>query len=91
MSLNQWIISQRLSARAPLAGVRRRLRHSQRQQGQGVRAAYRLVRRHQWRVAVGLLHAGSSYADDLDEDGVLYHDPSTKRNPGRDEAVVEAT
>jgi hypothetical protein len=28
-------------------------------------------------VAVGLLHTGSSYADDLAEGGVIYHYPQT--------------
>jgi len=28
-------------------------------------------------VTVGLLHTGSSYADDLSDDGVLYHYPAT--------------
>lgn len=30
-------------------------------------------------IAVGLLHTGSSYADDLFEDGLIYHYPATKR------------
>jgi hypothetical protein len=41
-------------------------------------------------VTVGLLHTGSSYADDLTEDGVVYHYPSTQRQ-GRDAAEVAAT
>ena len=41
-------------------------------------------------VAVGLLHTGSSYADDLAEDGVIYHYPQTERPPRRDAAEVEA-
>lgn len=41
-------------------------------------------------VTVGLLHTGSSYADDLAEDGVVYHYPSTQRQ-GRDAAEVAAT
>ncbi len=40
---------------------------------------------------VGLLHTGSSYADDLTEDAVLYHYPMTNRSKGRDAAEVEAT
>lgn len=40
---------------------------------------------------VGLLHTGSSYADDLSDDGVLYHYPSTNRPRGRDLAEIEAT
>ncbi len=42
-------------------------------------------------VTVGLLHTGKAYADDLAEDGVLYHYPDTKRPTGRDWAEVEAT
>jgi hypothetical protein len=41
-------------------------------------------------VTVGLLHTGSSYADDLHEDGVIYHYPQTSV-PGRDQAEVDAT
>ena len=29
-------------------------------------------------VTVGLLHTGSSYADDLSDDGVIYHYPSRR-------------
>lgn len=40
-------------------------------------------------VAVGLLHTGSSYADDLADDGVIYHYPQTWRaSGGRDAAEV---
>lgn len=42
-------------------------------------------------IAVGLLHTGASYADDLDDSGVLYHYPSTQRPQGRDKSEVEAT
>jgi len=42
-------------------------------------------------VTVGLLHTGSSYPDDLSDDGVLYHYPSTDRPRGRDLAEIEAT
>src|SRR5262249_3348717 len=41
-------------------------------------------------ITVGLLHTGSSYPDDLSEDGVLYHYPETSRR-GRDVAEVTAT
>lgn len=41
-------------------------------------------------VTVALLHTGSSYADDLSDDCVIYHYPRTKV-PGRDLAEVEAT
>jgi hypothetical protein len=40
-------------------------------------------------VAVGLLHTGRHYADDLSDDAVLYHYPVTDV-PGRDAAEVEA-
>jgi putative restriction endonuclease len=42
-------------------------------------------------VTVGLLHRGISYADDLSDDGVLYHFPKTKRPPGRDRSEISAT
>jgi hypothetical protein len=42
-------------------------------------------------VTVGVLHTGSSYADDLSDDGILYHYPSTRRSAGRDAGEVGAT
>ncbi|MBN1203148.1 MAG: HNH endonuclease [Anaerolineae bacterium] len=42
-------------------------------------------------VTVGLLHKGSSYPDDLCEDGVLYHYPRTNRPEARDLGEIEAT
>jgi hypothetical protein len=42
-------------------------------------------------ITVGVLHTGSSYADDLTEDGVVYHYPQTGRSPGRDAAEVRST
>src|SRR5688572_5865948 len=36
-------------------------------------------------ITVGLLHTGRVYADDLSDDGVIYHYPSTRR-PGRHDA-----
>jgi len=42
-------------------------------------------------VTVAVLHTGSSYPDDLSEDGMLYHYPVTKRPEGRDRSEVEAT
>jgi putative restriction endonuclease len=42
-------------------------------------------------VTVGLLHTGASYADDLSDDGVLYHYPATHRPRGRDLSEIEAT
>jgi putative restriction endonuclease len=40
---------------------------------------------------VAILHTGRHYADDLSDDGVIYHYPQTSRPPGRDAAEVEAT
>jgi putative restriction endonuclease len=42
-------------------------------------------------VTVGLLHTGVAYADDLSEDGVLYHYPDTNRIKGRDLSEIDAT
>jgi len=42
-------------------------------------------------VAVGLLHTGVAYADDLSKDGVLYHYPDTNRVKGRDLSEINAT
>jgi hypothetical protein len=42
-------------------------------------------------VTVAVLHTGQSYADDLAEDCILYHYPSTRRPPRRDAAEVAAT
>ena len=39
-------------------------------------------------VAVGVLHTGAHYPDDLDEHGVMYHYPSTSRPTARDAAEV---
>jgi hypothetical protein len=41
-------------------------------------------------VAVGLLHTGRHYADDLSPTGILYHYPRTQRPPGRDAAEIAA-
>ena len=35
-------------------------------------------------VAVSVLHNGSSYADDLTDDGLIYHFPNTRRLGNRD-------
>jgi putative restriction endonuclease len=40
---------------------------------------------------VAILHTGRHYADDLSDDGVIYHYPQTSRPPGRDAAEVGAT
>ena len=41
-------------------------------------------------IAVGLLHTGSAYDDDLFEDGVIYHFPVTKRLGRRDTSETAA-
>lgn len=41
-------------------------------------------------VAVSFLHTGKSYADDLTDEGVLYHYPKTKR-PGHDRVEISAS
>ena len=41
-------------------------------------------------VAVGLLHTGKHYDDDIDETGVLYHYPTTNRPAARDQNEIEA-
>ena len=40
---------------------------------------------------VAILHTGRHYADDLSDDGVIYHYPKTSRPPARDAAEVQAT
>lgn len=41
-------------------------------------------------VAVGLLHTGKHYDDDIDDTGVLYHYPTTSRPEARDQNEIEA-
>ena len=41
-------------------------------------------------VAVGLLHTGRHYDDDVDETGILYHYPTTERPPSRDGHEIQA-
>jgi len=41
-------------------------------------------------VAVGLLHTGKHYDDDIDETGILYHYPTTDRSPNRDANEIQA-
>lgn len=41
-------------------------------------------------VAVGLLHTGRHYDDDIDESGVLYHYPTTQRPESRDKNEIQA-
>ncbi len=42
-------------------------------------------------VTVGVLHTGTTYADDLSEDGVIYHYPSTARPGAHDANEIAAT
>jgi len=41
-------------------------------------------------VAVGLLHTGKHYDDDVDETGILYHYPTTERPATRDANEIQA-
>ena len=41
-------------------------------------------------VAVGLLHTGKHYDDDIDETGVLYHYPTTQRPESRDNNEIQS-
>ena len=41
-------------------------------------------------VAVGLLHTGRHYDDDIDESGVLYHYPTTQRPESRDSNEIKS-
>ena len=41
-------------------------------------------------VAVGLLHTGRHYDDDIDETGILYQYPTTARPPSRDANEIQA-
>jgi hypothetical protein len=42
-------------------------------------------------VTVSILHTGRHYPDDLSDDGLIYHYPTTHRPSGRDAAEVQAT
>jgi putative restriction endonuclease len=42
-------------------------------------------------ITVSILHTGRHYPDDLSDDGLIYHYPTTHRPPGRDLAEVQAT
>jgi putative restriction endonuclease len=42
-------------------------------------------------VTVSILHTGRHYPDDLSEDGLIYHYPTTHRTPARDAAEIQAT
>jgi hypothetical protein len=41
-------------------------------------------------IAVGLLHTGKHYDDDVDETGILYHYPTTDRPPSRDANEIQS-
>lgn len=41
-------------------------------------------------VAVGVLHTGQHYDDDIDDSGILYHYPTTARPPSRDANEIQA-
>jgi len=42
-------------------------------------------------VTVSILHTGRHYPDDLSDDGLIYHYPTTHRPPSRDAAEIQAT
>ncbi len=42
-------------------------------------------------IAVGVLHTGKSYPDDLTEDSIIYHYPKTNRPKNTDRSEIEAT
>ena len=42
-------------------------------------------------ITVSVLHTGTSYPDDLFEDGIIYHYPHTNRHPSFDNNEIEAT
>lgn len=42
-------------------------------------------------ITVAVLHTGTTYADDLSDECVIYHYPKTKRPPSRDASEVNAT
>ena len=41
-------------------------------------------------VAVSVLHTGKHYDDDVDEDGIIYHYPTTRRHPSFDANEIES-
>ncbi|MGW1038710.1 HNH endonuclease [Streptomyces sp. NPDC002547] len=46
---------------------------------------------HDGGVTMGVLHTGAHYPDDISDDDVIYHYPTTGRGPGRDESEITAT
>ncbi|MEU1941094.1 HNH endonuclease signature motif containing protein [Streptomyces sp. NPDC020125] len=46
---------------------------------------------HEGGVTMGVLHTGAHYPDDISDDDVIYHYPTTGRGHGRDESEIAAT
>ncbi|MFF8284097.1 HNH endonuclease [Streptomyces albus] len=46
---------------------------------------------HEDGVTMGVLHTGAHYPDDISDDDVIYHYPTTGRRGGRDESEIAAT
>ncbi|MGW4931639.1 HNH endonuclease [Streptomyces sp. NPDC004166] len=46
---------------------------------------------HDSGVTMGVLHTGAHYPDDISDDEVIYHYPTTGRGHGRDESEIAAT
>ncbi|MEU4310937.1 HNH endonuclease [Streptomyces rochei] len=46
---------------------------------------------HEGGITMGVLHTGAHYPDEISDDDVIYHYPTTGRGPGRDESEVAAT
>ncbi|MFF8572812.1 HNH endonuclease [Streptomyces sp. NPDC015408] len=46
---------------------------------------------HEGGITVGVLHTGAHYPDEISDNDVIYHYPTTGRGPGRDESEVVAT
>ncbi|WP_369272576.1 HNH endonuclease [Streptomyces sp. R11] len=42
-------------------------------------------------ITMGVLHTGAHYPDEISDNDVIYHYPTTGRGPGRDESEVAAT
>lgn len=46
---------------------------------------------HEGGITMGVLHTGAHYPDEIGDDDVIYHYPTTGRGPGRDESEIVAT
>ncbi|MFE0797490.1 MULTISPECIES: HNH endonuclease [Streptomyces] len=46
---------------------------------------------HEGGITMGVLHTGAHYPDEIGDNDVIYHYPTTGRGPGRDESEVAAT